>query len=86
MIYARMKVPTGPANLAEAKALHDQIFRAGVEAAMAAGAVMNDHHGVGMRLAPFMSAQYGPGLETLSRIKHALDPNGILCPGKLSLH
>ena len=47
MIYARMKVPTGPADLSEAKALHDSIFRAGIEAAMKAGAVMNDHHGVG---------------------------------------
>ncbi|HEV8132034.1 MAG TPA: FAD-binding oxidoreductase [Acidobacteriota bacterium] len=85
MIYARMKIPTGPKDLRAAKALHDKIIRAGVEAAMAAGAVMNDHHGVGLRLAPFMRAQYGPALTTLSRIKHALDPRGILCPGKLGL-
>jgi alkyldihydroxyacetonephosphate synthase len=85
MIYARMKVPTGPTKLKEAKALHDKIFRAGVEAAMAAGAVMNDHHGVGLRLEPYMRAQYGPGMKMLSRIKQALDPNGILCPGKLGL-
>lgn len=86
MIYARMKIPTGPADLKEAKALHDTIIRAGVEAAMNAGAVMNDHHGVGLRLAPFMEAQYGEGMQTLSRIKHALDPNNILCPGKLGLN
>ncbi len=85
MIYARMKVPTGPSDLTEAKELHDTIFRAGVEAAMKAGAVMNDHHGVGMRLAPFMPAQYGAGMESLKRIKKALDPNNILCPGKLGL-
>jgi alkyldihydroxyacetonephosphate synthase len=85
MIYARMKIPQGPADLAEAKDLHDRVFKAGVEAAMNAGAVMNDHHGVGMRLAPFMEAQYGEGLSALARIKHALDPNDILCPGKLML-
>lgn len=85
MIYARMKIPTGPSDLAEAKRLHDEIFRAGTEAALAAGAVMNDHHGVGMRLAPYMQAQYGAGMDTLARIKQALDPNGILCPGKLGL-
>ncbi len=85
MIYARMKVPKGPDDLSEAKALHDAIFRAGVEAAMKAGAVMNDHHGVGLRLAPFMDAQYGAGMESLRRIKRALDPNNILCPGKLGL-
>ena len=86
MIYARMKIPTGPANLKEAKQLHDDIIRAGIEAAMAAGAVMNDHHGVGLRLEPFMDAQYGSGgMSALSHIKHALDPKNILCPGKLGL-
>jgi alkyldihydroxyacetonephosphate synthase len=85
MIYARMKIPTGPADLNEAKALHDRIFYAGVEAAMKAGAVLNDHHGVGMRLAPYMNLQYGEGMVALSRIKGALDPNNILCPGKLQL-
>jgi len=86
MIYARMKIPAGPTDLAEAKKLHDDIFRAGVEAALQAGAVMNDHHGVGLRLEPFMGAQYGSGgMNTLASIKHALDPNNILCPGKLGL-
>jgi alkyldihydroxyacetonephosphate synthase len=85
MIYARMKIPTGPDDLVEAKELHDAIFRAGIEAALRAGAVLNDHHGVGMRLAPFMPAQYGAGMDTLRRIKQAMDPKDILCPGKLAL-
>lgn len=85
MIYARLKVPKGPEDLAEAKAMHDRLFRAGVEAAMGAGAVMNDHHGVGLRLEPYMEAQYGAGMEALRRIKRALDPNNVLCPGKLGL-
>ncbi len=85
MIYARMKIPTGPDNLEEAKALHDKIFYAGVEAAMQAGAVMNDHHGVGLRLAPYMDSQYGAGMTALAQIKKGLDPNNILCPGKLGL-
>jgi alkyldihydroxyacetonephosphate synthase len=86
MIYARMKVPVGPADLDAAKALHDAIFRAGVEASLRAGAVLNDHHGVGMRLAPFMPQQYGDGgMEALRRIKRALDPAQICAPGKLGL-
>jgi alkyldihydroxyacetonephosphate synthase len=86
MIYARMKIPTGPADLKEAKQLHDDIIRAGIEAALNAGAVMNDHHGVGLRLEPYMDAQYGSGgMSALSQIKHALDPKNILCPGKLGL-
>jgi alkyldihydroxyacetonephosphate synthase len=83
MIYARLKIAKGPDDLTEAKELHDAIFRAGVEASLRAGAVMNDHHGVGLRLAPYMPAQYGAGFESLKRIKRALDPNNILCPGKL---
>jgi len=86
MIYARMKIPTGPENLSEAKALHDAIFKAGVEAALKAGAVLNDHHGVGMRLAPYMRDQYGVGMNLLNQIKRALDPNAVLCPGKLGLN
>jgi alkyldihydroxyacetonephosphate synthase len=85
MIYARMKIPNGPADLTEAKELHDAIFRAGVEAALSAGAVLNDHHGVGLRLAPYMPAQYGDGLKLLARIKQGIDPKNILCPGKLML-
>jgi alkyldihydroxyacetonephosphate synthase len=85
MIYARMKIPTGPEDLDEAKALHDAIFKAGVEAALGAGAVLNDHHGVGLRLLPYMEAQHGAGLRALAGIKRGLDPNNILCPGKLGL-
>ncbi len=86
MIYARMKIPTGPADLAEAKALHDSIFKAGIEAALKAGAVLNDHHGVGLRLAPYMKDQHGTGMELMNRLKRALDPDNILCPGKLGLN
>ncbi len=87
MIYARMKIPTGPADLDEAKALHDAIFKAGTEAALKAGAVLNDHHGVGMRLAPYMLDQYqDAGMNMMNQIKRGLDPNNILCPGKLGLN
>jgi alkyldihydroxyacetonephosphate synthase len=85
MIYARMKIPRGPADLAEAQALHLRVFQAGIEAALAAGAVLNDHHGVGLRLLPYMSAQYGPGIAALRQIKQGLDPNNIMCPGKLDI-
>ena len=27
---------------------------------------MNDHHGVGLKLAPYMAAQHGPALDTLA--------------------
>ncbi len=82
MIYARFLIPDGGADAA---ALHDRIWNDGITAVLAAGGVMNDHHGVGLKLAPFMSAQHGASLETLRRIKSALDPLGIMNPGKLGL-
>src|SRR3954453_14875942 len=82
MIYARFLVPDGGDD---APALHDQIWEDGIKAVLAAGGVMNDHHGVGLKLAPYMAAQHGPALDTLRRIKTALDPTGIMNPGKLGL-
>jgi len=82
MIYARFLIPDGGADAA---ALHDRIWADGITAVLEAGGVMNDHHGVGLKLAPFMRAQHGASLETLRRIKSALDPLGIMNPGKLGL-
>jgi len=82
MIYARFLVPDGGPDAA---ALHDRIWHDGITAVLEAGGVMNDHHGVGLKLAPYMSAQHGASLETLRRIKSALDPLGIMNPGKLGL-
>src|SRR3954451_7987857 len=82
MIYARFLIPDGGPD---AVALHDRIWEDGITAVLEAGGVMNDHHGVGLKLAPYMSAQHGASLETLRRIKSALDPLGIMNPGKLGL-
>jgi alkyldihydroxyacetonephosphate synthase len=82
MIYGRFVVPDGGPD---AVALHDRIWEDGVRAILGAGGVMNDHHGVGLKLAPFMRAQYGPALDALRRIKEVLDPNRIMNPGKLDL-
>ena len=57
----------------------------GVQAVFAAGGVINDHHGVGLKLAPYMERQHGAALGAMRRIKAALDPNGIMNPGKLGL-
>ncbi|MGH3093569.1 MAG: FAD-binding oxidoreductase [Gaiellaceae bacterium] len=82
MIYGRFVVPDGGPD---AVALHDRIWADSAGAILGAGGVINDHHGVGLKLAPYMRAQYGPALDTLRRIKEALDPNRIMNPGKLDL-
>ena len=82
MIYGRFVVPDGGPD---AVSLHDRIWEDGVRAILAAGGVINDHHGVGLKLAPYMRAQHGAALDALRRIKEVLDPNGIMNPGKLAL-
>ncbi len=82
MMYGRFIVPDGGPDAIE---LHDRIWDDAVQAMLGAGGVMNDHHGVGLKLAPYMRAQHGPALDVLRRIKEVLDPNRIMNPGKLDL-
>ena len=84
MIYARFVVPDGGGG-PKAVELHDRIWAAGLDAAFEAGGVMNDHHGVGLKLAPYMERQHGASLGALRSIKQALDPDGIFNPGKLGI-
>ena len=48
-------------------ALYHEIWAAGVEAILEAGGVINDHHGVGSTLAPYLARQWGPAHGTLTR-------------------
>lgn len=49
-----------------------------------AGGTVSHHHGVGMDHAPWMEAEQGPlGMDTLRALKHRLDPDGVMNPGKL---
>jgi alkyldihydroxyacetonephosphate synthase len=82
MIYGRFVVPDGGPD---ALALHDRIWEDGMTAALDAGAVMNDHHGVGIKLGPYMRRQHGAALDAMQQIKAALDPHDVMNPGKLGL-
>ena len=42
-------------------------------------------HGIGLRLAHLMPEAMGPAMPVLRRIKSALDPSGLLNPGKQGL-
>ena len=44
---------------------------------------MAHHHGVGIIRVPWMEREHGEGLRVLRAIKDALDPAGVLNPGKL---
>ncbi len=61
------------------------LWDAGQAAVLAAGGNLSHHHGIGLNRHRFMRAALGAGLDVLGAVKAALDPNGILNPGKLGL-
>jgi alkyldihydroxyacetonephosphate synthase len=85
MIYDRFIMDHPPEDPEEAIRLHNQIWNAGVRAAMAHGGVINDHHGIGLKLGRLMKEQYGPAMQVMEGLKRSLDPNGIMNPYKLGL-
>lgn len=62
-----------------------QLWDAGTRAVLTAGGNLSHHHGVGLNRAPYVREALGGGLDVLNAIKHALDPHGILNPGKMGL-
>ena len=87
MIYDRFIIDGKdvPKDPAEAMRLHNAIWTLGVRTAIANGGVVNDHHGVGMKLGRLMKEQYGPAMQVFESLKKSLDPNGIMNPFKLGL-
>jgi len=60
-------------------------WQAVMDAVLARGGAISHHHGIGINRARFMPRALGTGLDVLVAIKNALDPRGILNPGKLGL-
>jgi alkyldihydroxyacetonephosphate synthase len=82
-LYDRFVLREAPADPAEAQALHDQLWDVAVRTSLAHGGMINEHHGVGLKLHRFMREQYGDAWPFLERLKHAIDPHGIMNPGKV---
>jgi glycolate oxidase len=53
--------------------------------AMELGGTVSSEHGIGLARAQYMEEQHGAALEVMRAIKRALDPKGILNPGKMAL-
>lgn len=85
MIYDRFILDAPPEDPQEAIRLHNKIWNTGVRAAMENGGVINDHHGIGLKLSRLMKEQYGPAMQVMEGLKKSLDPNGIMNPYKLGL-
>ncbi len=66
-------------------AYYRTVWDAGTRAVLGAGGALSHHHGVGLNRSRFVAEALGPALDVLVAAKEALDPNGILNPGKLGL-
>ncbi len=59
----------------------DEVTRATIDA----GGAISHHHGIGLNRGRFLADGLGPAFDVLVSVKGALDPHGILNPGKLGL-
>ncbi len=74
---------TPPADAIEST--YVALWDAGQRAVLAGGGNLSHHHGIGLNRARFVREALGGGLDVLQTLKDALDPDGILNPGKLGL-
>ena len=67
----------------------DSYYRRAWDAVMTAtlerGGAISHHHGIGINRGRHLRRSLGPSFDVLASIKSALDPEGILNPGKLGL-
>jgi D-lactate dehydrogenase (cytochrome) len=71
--------PTSAPDLAEAQRLSARM----AERALRLGGTITGEHGVGFGKRAYMQAEHGEGWAVMGAIKRALDPAGLMNPGKL---
>jgi D-lactate dehydrogenase (cytochrome) len=71
--------PGDEAELAAAKALSARM----AERALRLGGTVTGEHGIGMGKLAFMEQEHGAAWSVMAAIKAALDPKGLMNPGKL---
>lgn len=65
--------------------VHRDMWDAAQRAALGSGANLSHHHGIGLNRGRYMAEALGGSFEVLVALKEALDPMGIMNPGKLGL-
>lgn len=75
----------GKVDPTERDAYYRKVWDAGTHAVLGWGGAVSHHHGIGINRGRFMREALDGGLDVLAAVKAALDPNGILNPGKLGL-
>jgi len=71
--------PDDPAEVDEARRLNEQVVRR----ALSMGGTCTGEHGVGYGKIKYMQAEHGTALDVMRAIKHALDPDNRMNPGKV---
>lgn len=82
MLYSRFIIENPPEDAQEALRLHNRVWNAAMQAVIANDGMINEHHGVGLKLSRYMRRQYGDSWPLILKLKKTLDPNGIMNPGK----
>jgi alkyldihydroxyacetonephosphate synthase len=87
----RMPEQPAPATPTEAEAdawaerYYTSAWRVVMDAVRSHGGAISHHHGVGINRGRFMADALGGAFDVLVAMKQAIDPRGILNPGKLGL-
>ncbi len=72
--------PDEPGELARVEQIHDRLVRR----AIALGGTCTGEHGVGYGKAKYLTLEHGDGgVELMRHVKAALDPDGLMNPGKV---
>jgi glycolate oxidase len=56
-----------------------------IDLALELGGTLTAEHGVGLARSPYLRREHGAGVDVMRSIKGALDPRGIMNPGKVGL-
>jgi len=71
--------PDDEEEMARAKRVNARM----IEQAISVGGTCTGEHGVGYGKVPYMRAQHGDAVDAMRSIKEALDPKGLMNPGKV---
>ncbi len=71
--------PHDPAEIEHAHAFSSRL----VERALAMGGTCTGEHGIGQGKKPYLLKEHGPAVAVMRAIKQALDPQGLMNPGKV---
>ena len=69
----------GEEELKRARAAIEELFRE----CLALGGTLSGEHGIGVEKRPYFELEHGRTVQVMREIKRALDPQGIMNPGKI---